>query len=81
MKERYGLVCYRRLLLKTPAILSDRAIISLESVTGSSSVLLSCRNSVTVTLPLLVAFCFVLVNGVLVFAFELVGVAVAAVGS
>ena len=69
------------LLLKTPAMLRDRAIISLESVTGSSSLLLSCRNSVTVTLPLLVAFCFVLVNGVLVFAFELVGVAVAAVGS
>ena len=67
--------------LKTPAMLRDRAIISLESVTGSSSVLLSCRNSVTVTLPLLVAFCFVLVNGVLVFAFELVGVAVVAVGS
>ena len=67
--------------LKTPAMLRDRAIISLESVTGSSSVLLSCRNSVTVTLQLLVAFCFVLFNGVLVFAFELVGVAVAAVGS
>ena len=69
------------LLLKTPAMLRDRAIISLESMTGSSSVLLSCRDSVTVTLPLLVAFCFVLVNGVLVFAFELVGVAVVAVGS
>ena len=44
------------LLLKTHAMLRDRAIISLESVTGSSSVLLSCRNLVTVTLPLLVAF-------------------------
>ena len=69
------------LLLKAPAMFRDRAIISLESVTGSSSVLLSCLNSVTVTLPLSVAFCFVLVNGVLVFAFKLVGVAVVAVGS
>ena len=34
-----------------------------------------------VTLSLLVAFCFVLVNGVMVFAFELVGVAVVVVGS
>ena len=48
---------------------------------GSSSLLLSCRNSVTVPLPFLVAFWFVLVNGVLVLALELVGVAVEAVAS
>ena len=69
------------LLLKTPAMFRDRATVSSESVTSSLSVLLSWRYSVMVTLPLLVAFCFVLVKGLLVFAFELVGVAVVVVGS
>ena len=48
---------------------------------NSSSLLLSCRNSVTGPLPFLVAFLFVLVNGVLVLGVVPVGVAVEAVAS